>query len=133
MIGERVRAATLVMVSSFALPAGCGKAGISADQACADLAQARCAKRDGCTSGVGITRNYGDMATCLAREKLACTDALAADRTGNSPDLVEKCVAAYPTFSCADFADNRPPADCAPAGAGPDGAACAFNGQCQSG
>jgi hypothetical protein len=129
---ERVRDAVL-MIAAWGAASGCGKAGISADQACSDLAQARCDKRQSCTNGVGITRTFGNMTTCLTREKTTCTEGLGAPRTGNSPDLVEKCVAAYPTFSCADFADNKPPADCAPTGGGASGAACAFNGQCQSG
>jgi hypothetical protein len=116
------------------IAAACGKtSGRSAAEACADLAQARCAMRASCSNDVSVTRVYGDMTTCLAREQTACQDGLAGPGTGNDPDMVEACVRAYPTFSCADFFDNKPPAPCAPTGSRANGAACAFNGQCTSG
>jgi hypothetical protein len=73
------------------------------------------------------------MPTCLAREKLTCMDALVAPSTGNSPALVEKCVAEFVAYTCADFGDNNPPADCAPTGGRALDGACTFNGQCASG
>jgi hypothetical protein len=112
---------------------GCGGSGTSIDKACTDLAQAQCMKRSSCTNGTGITRTWGDMSTCLTREKLACTIGLSAPQTGSTPATVEKCVAAFPNFSCADFLNNNPPAECIPTGPKPSGAPCAFGGQCQSG
>ncbi len=119
--------------------AGCGSSpgssptGPTTDQACSDLAHAQCDKRSACTSGVGISRAWGDATTCLAREKLACTSRLSAPQSGSTPAQTEKCVAAYATFSCADFfADNAPP-DCIALGPRASGAACAFAAQCQSG
>jgi hypothetical protein len=114
------------------LVASCGSSGggLTIDQVCADLAQARCSKRMFCTNGAGITRTFGDMTTCLTREKLSCTNALAAPMTGNTPSKLQACVAAYSTFSCADFLTNNPPAACIIAGPKPAGASCAFNGQC---
>src|SRR5262249_13120144 len=106
--------------------------GTSADTACADIAAARCAQRSTCTNGVGIPRVYGDMTTCLAREKLACTNALAAKGTGNSPARTEQCVAALKTESCADYFAGNPPAACINTGALADGMPCAFAGQCSS-
>ena len=56
---------------------GCGSttSGPSIQQACQDLAQARCDKRSSCTMlasatgpGASLVRVYGDMATCLQRE-----------------------------------------------------------------
>ena len=121
-------------IITIASLAACGNSssGPSADQACTALAQARCSKRMTCTGGTGITRLWGDMATCLTREKLACTLGLAAPSTGNSPAEVEKCVAAFPTYSCADFLDNNPPADCQVTGPLAANAVCAFAGQCAS-
>lgn len=53
--------------------------------------------------------------------------------TGNTPTTVEACVAAYPSWSCADFTDSVPPAACQPPpGAGGMGAVCAFDAQCSS-
>jgi hypothetical protein len=101
-------------------------------QACADLAQAMCAKRASCTNGAGITRANGDMDTCVAEEQQLCTLALAAPGTGNSPDAVERCVASYGSLSCTDFLNGIPPVACTPAGSRAIGDPCTFNGQCES-
>jgi hypothetical protein len=114
---------------SLALVA-CGAVSQTADQACGDVAQARCGKRMTCTNGTGITRTWGDMTTCLAREKLSCMIGLAAPATGNTPAQVEKCVVAMAGESCSDFLDNNPPSDCVAVGPRATGAACAFAGQC---
>ncbi len=106
--------------------------GITADQACGDLAKARCDKRDACTANLGNKRAFGDAATCLAREKLGCGEGLAAPSTGATPDTVAKCAAAYTMTSCADFLGNNPPAACIVPGPKADGTPCAFGGQCKS-
>jgi hypothetical protein len=95
---------TLVLCIALA---GCGSS-TSNDQACSDLASARCAKRMSCGS-TSIQRVFGDLATCLAREKLACMNGLAAKGTGNSAAAAETCAAAYPAQSCADFFVGNPP------------------------
>jgi hypothetical protein len=125
------------IVLGLAAPAACGQvtstsSSVSAVKACTDLAQALCAKRAACTSGTGILRANGDMNTCVSREELTCTIALAAPATGNNPDLVETCVTAYATYSCTDFLNGNPPSACVPAGPRPNDAACTFNGQCAS-
>ena len=127
-------------VVGFAV-SGCGStSGTSVQQACSDLAAARCNQRSTCTAiagstgvGASLARVYGDMATCLQREALACKNGLAAPQTGNSPTKVEACVKAYATFSCQDFFDNNPPADCTITGARANGMTCTFGGQCTSG
>jgi hypothetical protein len=115
------------------LVVGCGGNGITVDQACTDLANARCAKRQSCTNGAGITRTYGDMTTCLAREKLACGNALAAPSQGNSPAGSESCSTTIATVACADFLSGNATSACIFTGKLADGASCAFAGQCQSG
>jgi hypothetical protein len=118
-----------------AVAAGCGNvavAPITAMQACADLAQAMCAKRASCTNGAGITRANGDMDSCLAEEQQQCTLALAAPGTGNSPDATERCVSSFGGLSCTDFLNGSPPVACTPAGSRAVGEPCAFNGQCGS-
>ncbi len=135
----RVTRAGLMML----LAAGCSSShssSVSVTQACADLAMARCNLRslcslpDGFTGlGANLLENYGDMATCLAREALACQNGLSAPDTGNNPAAVESCVAKFSSFSCMDFFDNLPPMDCTPLGPRADGAGCTFNAQCQSG
>lgn len=118
-------------LAAIILVGGCGGgSGPTAEKACADLAQAACAKRMTCSNGTSVTRAYGTMEACVTRETLNCTDALAAPHTGNSPSVIEQCVAAYSGYSCADFFNNVPPAACAPAGPGAAGASCTFNGQC---
>jgi hypothetical protein len=73
------------------------------------------------------------MATCLARRTKNCTNSLGAPGTGATPTTSEACVAAYATYSCADFMNSNPPAACRPQpGTGAAGAACAFDAQCQS-
>jgi hypothetical protein len=112
--------------------AGCGASGISVDKACSDLATARCNKRQMCSNGARITRDFGDSNTCLVREKLNCTNALAAPSTGNTPDKQETCSAAYAAQSCTDFFLGNPPAACINTGLLANGASCSFNGQCTS-
>lgn len=124
-------AAGALLLAAWAL--ACGKAAVTAEEACADLAAVQCMKRSACSDGADITRAFGDMGTCLARERIACLDALAAPATGQSPARVETCVAAFAGYSCADFAANQPPAECAPTGARALGGTCAFNAQCASG
>jgi hypothetical protein len=125
---------------ALAAEAGCGgSAGPTADKACADLATARCQERSMCSAvgggagpGASLVRTYGDTQTCLARETLACKNGLGAPQTGQSPGKVASCAGDLPTFSCQDFFDNNPPADCVAAGARANGAPCTFNGQCLS-
>jgi hypothetical protein len=118
------------VVPLFAFAAACG--GTSNDTACADIATVRCNQRATCSNTTGITRVYGDMATCLTREKLACTDGLAAKSTGNTPDRVEQCAAALKTESCSDYFALVTPDACINTGTLTDGTACAFPGQCSS-
>jgi hypothetical protein len=126
---------SLAIVCLILTAAGCGGVGVSDDveAACSTRAQVRCTKRDQCSNGASITRVYGDMTTCLQREKLSCTMGLAAPDTGNNPMLVQTCANAYAGQSCSDFIDGALPDPCAPNGARPIGAVCTFNAQCQSG
>jgi hypothetical protein len=100
---------------------------------CGRYAQAYCDKRESCTNGSLITRDFGDMTTCVTRETLACTDALAAPRTGQTEALVEQCTTAMPSYACADFMDNNLPETCNPLGPAAEGEPCTFNAQCSSG
>jgi hypothetical protein len=128
-----------IVVAAWA--ASCGStSGPSIQQACADLAAARCNQRSMCTMlsgspavGASLGRVYGDMATCVQRETMACQNGLSAPQTGNSSTKVEACVKDFPTYTCTDFFDNNPPADCAATGARANGATCTFGGQCTSG
>ena len=55
---------------------------VTADQACGDLAKARCAKIDSCGGGFGVAVKYGDEATCESRLKAQCIEGLGAPSTG---------------------------------------------------
>lgn len=131
--------ASAMGLNALLLLGTCGDVSVvSADKACTDLAQVQCAKRRDCTNsinpnGVNILRAFGDMSTCLSREKLACMDNLSGPGTGNSPALVERCVDAFPGYACADFLGANPPAVCAPTGSRSTGQACVFSTQCDSG
>ncbi len=122
----RLLASTLVLAL-----AGCG-GGTSTDKACTDLAAARCAQRASCTNMTSVTHVYGDMNSCLTREKLNCTNAMAAKATGATPDRAEQCVTALANESCSDYFAGNTPAACVNMGTLTDGTACAFAGQCSS-
>jgi hypothetical protein len=107
--------------------------GISPDVACTDLATARCMKRSMCSDGASITRVYGTMQVCVAREKLSCVNGLAAQMTGRTTLQVEQCAQAWPAQSCTDFFLGTVPTACVVTGTLPDIASCAFSGQCMSG
>jgi hypothetical protein len=105
---------------------------VSAQQACTDLANAFCAQSNKC-SQIAIASNYGDINTCMMRRLQNCMNVLAAAGSGATPMTTELCVAAYASYSCADFSSGNPPAACKPQpGMGGAGAACAFDQQCQS-
>lgn len=124
-----LRVAGIVLALVFA---SCGSSGSSSVQACTDLARARCARTAACSNGTAITRTYGDMSTCLAREQLTCTIGQAAPQTGGSPITAEQCAAALARISCADLFGNNPPVECINKGMRSNGARCTLAGQCAS-
>lgn len=104
----------------------------SAAQACADTASAYCTELGNC-SQIAISVDYGDMNTCVSRRTTLCQNGLMAPGTGTTPSTIEACVAAYSTWSCADFMNGVPPTACQPqAGTGAQDAPCAFDAQCTS-
>ena len=114
--------------------AGDGGTGVSAEQACGDLAHARCTALEAC-SALRVQVQYGDEATCEARNKTNCVDALAAPSTAASPQTSEACATAYAGWSCANLLDdeNVPTACAQVRGSLAGGASCAFPGQCPTG
>ena len=108
------------------------------EAACQNYAHANCDKRKACTDsaqteGEQILVLFGDMNTCVEREALMCLDAVRAKDSGFTAAQADKCATAHANWSCSDFLDNIPPAECAPTGGRANGAVCAFNGQCESG
>lgn len=106
---------------------------ITADQACGDLAKARCAKIDSCGGGFGVAVKYGDEATCESRLKSQCVLGLAAPSTGATPASREACAQAIGTEDCPTFEGTDAPDPCnPPAGTLAAGAACGTAAQCAS-
>jgi hypothetical protein len=109
-----------------------GPDALTAQLACADEANARCALQASCSTD-GIQRIYGDLATCVVRVTASCEAALAAPGTGATPALAEACAQALPAVPCLNFETEALPTACLPpAGALAAGSPCAFSGQCQS-
>ena len=101
-----------------------GGGNLTIAEACSMLGQTECAKRQSCSNGANIKRVFGDMNTCVARETLLCTDALHAPGTGNSPALIQTCIADYAGLACNDYFDGKFPASCTPAGSVATGQPC---------
>ena len=122
--------ASLVLV---ALVGGCGSS-LTADQACTHEAQARCSQLMTC-SPADFQRRWPDLDTCETREKLACSDGLAAPGTAATPKTADACATALAAQTCADFLNDVPPPEACltQSGATADGGACAFASQCKSG
>ena len=114
--------------------AGCGGSSVSADKACSEEVDARCAQLSLCSNGALLTTRYGDQTTCQAREKAACLNRLLVMGTTATPAFEETCATALPSASCVELLDDQPITQCiAPLGAATDGALCVANGQCMSG
>jgi hypothetical protein len=133
----------LATLAYAALSGGCnssstqGAAGLTNDKACSDLATAQCNKIEQCEKN-GVQARYGDITTCLSRQKLSCMNGIVAPGTGNTPTTVEACVVALSpdasvTYDCADYINANPPVACqAQTGTVANGQACAFNAQCKT-
>lgn len=105
---------------------------VSAQQACSDLASARCQKMQQCNPQ-GLLNTYGDLGTCEARQSATCVTNLAAPQTANGPAHTEDCAQATPGESCSDFElGNVAPACQPPAGPRAAGSPCAVSAQCAS-
>jgi hypothetical protein len=114
------------------LCSGCDSS-VSAEQACLDLASARCAAFSSCSPHT-LAMMFGDAATCRSREHDACRARLVAPGSSATPTFEEGCALATVRESCADFFTNRPPLACiAPPGGLSGGAACVDDAQCAGG
>lgn len=113
--------------------AGCGS-DLSKDQACTDLATARCGQLMTC-SAADLEKRWPDANTCEAREKLACMNSLSAPQTAATPTTVKACADALAQSSCDAFLSAAmPPTACLPQhGPRAAGAPCAFAAECASG
>lgn len=108
-------------------------AGPTADEACAAHAAAICALRDSCSDGYFTQRDYGDLATCEARQKEECLVRLAAPGTSLDVAQLVDCAGALATFACGDLLNAELPSKCEPKpGAVDDGGVCSVGAQCAS-
>src|SRR5580698_9349591 len=73
--------------------------------ACANFAAAKCAKFDACTQNNYVLVHYGDQATCIARESIACLGVLAAPGNTASANGFEQCGQDITNGACSDFFD----------------------------
>jgi hypothetical protein len=98
-----------------------------ANDACTSLATSRCTQLMTC-SVADLDKAYGTMAECLARELLACDDALAVPDTGSTPGGQVACGSAIAAETCAVFLSGTVPAECD--AVGPGTGTCAYAAQC---
>jgi hypothetical protein len=104
---------------------------VTIDTACATWAANECALMDKCTP-FDLLRNYGDIATCAARNVLLCKAKAAAPGIGaNFAADIQNCSTVSP--SCNDFIDGLRDASCTPAGTLAKDAPCLISEQCGAG
>jgi hypothetical protein len=106
---------------------------VTLTKACADWAQARCARLDACSNSTYSVIHYGSQATCVANSAAQCATDLAAAQTASTPSFFEACAASITAESCGDLLGANLTAACAPL-AGPiaNGSPCFAASQCQS-
>jgi hypothetical protein len=103
---------------------------VSATQACADVAKARCQMAQECDPQ-GLLNTYGALATCESTQASTCERNLAAPDTANTPSHTEGCAQAIPGESCDDYQLGNVPTACQPpAGPRDAGSDCSVSGQC---
>ncbi len=106
--------------------------GVTASDACAQLASAYCNRLSSCTSFYSLLA-FGDVATCQTRFAAQCVTGLAAPGDGSTPDSTAACAIKAPAVACVDLFANVLPTECQPVvGAEADGAACGDSSQCKS-
>jgi hypothetical protein len=110
----------------------CSQSGVCLEP-CLDYATAHCAKLMSCTSGFGISYDYGDLPSCIARLQLHCQDFTTEPATTTTLAQVAVCAEDLPNASCLEYWSDTTTACQSPDGTGPNGSPCGLAGQCQSG
>ncbi len=106
--------------------------GVTAEEACAQVATAICGKINSCSSFFTSVQ-FGDEATCEARLNLTCPSTFTAEGATVTPDIGKACADAIAGASCDDVLGRNLPAECKPTpGTLEDGAACGVDAQCKS-
>ena len=109
-----------------------GSSSSDADTACTAFADKLCSKLESCSS-FALRGNFGDLATCKARTKIACTPWFGAPGSAVTAAGTISCGDAYAAQSCDDVENNLNPISCRVFGTFADGARCGDSAQCQSG
>ena len=105
---------------------------VSPAQACDAHIGAVCNLLQRC-AGFSAQINYGDVATCRARNRIGCEETFSAKGVTFLAEQMSTCAASFAGLSCQDlFSDNLPAACDFPAGTLPNGSVCGDE-QCQSG
>lgn len=99
------------------------------DEACRDWATHHCKRLEFCAP-LSVSLDYGDLDTCVDRNKQVCASALRAPATGATPNTMAACALAFDSASCDDVVVGRPPKSCHDPGALGLGAACGDDSQC---
>lgn len=123
--------------SPASAPSSTGNAGLTVQQACADVAYARCTQLATCSVTASQFRYGSDPNACRADFEQVCMNLQTAPSTGATPASSEACAQAINNgdWPCNEFLFNQniPPA-CAPfMGTLGNGASCADNQQCSTG
>lgn len=106
--------------------------GVSAAQACQDMATAACMQLNNCTP-FGLTVAYGDAMTCAQRLVLGCTPMVGASGAMVTGEQIDQCAQAIMGETCQEWLDNSQPSACSFMGSLAAGSACGTGAQCQSG
>jgi hypothetical protein len=108
------------------------KAGVSASQACQDMAAAACGQLSSCSS-FGLQIAYGDATTCAQRLALGCMPMIGAPGSTVTPNQIDQCAQVIMAETCDEWLDNSQPSACSFMGSLAAGSACSTGAQCQSG
>ncbi|WP_394840092.1 hypothetical protein LVJ94_24715 [Pendulispora rubella] len=103
---------------------------ITAERACANYAQSRCAELNECQA-YAFNTSYVDMNDCVTRFQAICNRSLTAPGTGKTPARVDECAKALKLDHCDNIKYNQPLEACKPAGTLEDGAPCGDAAQCK--
>lgn len=123
-------------VAATACGSGGSPGGSSSKSDCTSLATAICDATEQC-SPFYLSANYGDMATCVARNVLACQAFTTASGASVKPSDYAACAKGYAQLDCAHLMGalhgTIVPSGCAVPGARANGQPCGVDTQCKSG
>jgi hypothetical protein len=131
-IGSLLLGCCIVATGGAVLSAGCSSdtSNVTPQQACADVAAARCQKMQQCNPQ-GLLNTYGDLSTCESTQASTCVTNLAAPQTAQTPAHTEACAQALPGETCSDYLLGNVASACQPpAGPRAAGSACSVSAQC---